>query len=81
MTLSMERTFGDEHSEHNDTSPHTHSRRQATHLPPAITIQVILLNDLYPVPNLEFNFVRNLWSKVVERVDIFWHLEVGEQMT
>ena len=45
-----------------------------THLPPAISVQIILLNDFYPISNLERDLVWIFWGKVVQGIDVFRHL-------
>ena len=48
--------------------------RRGTHLPPAVAIDVILLNNLYAVSGIELNFVRIFWSEVEQRVNVFRHI-------
>ena len=44
-----------------------------TYLPPAISVQLILLNNLYPISDLERDLVRVFGGEVVLSIDIFGH--------
>jgi len=44
------------------------------HLPPAIAVDVILLQDLYTVSSLQVDFVGIFGNELEQRVDIFRHI-------
>jgi hypothetical protein len=52
-----------------------HSER--THLPPAITIDFVLLDDLYALARTKINFVFVLWEEVVPGINVFHHGKGG----
>ena len=65
-----------------------HIEMNHAHLPPSISIQLVLLDNLYPISDLEGDLVRVLGMKIVERIYVFRHLRgelvlggVGERVT
>ncbi|KAI0774697.1 hypothetical protein BD413DRAFT_302973 [Trametes elegans] len=52
-----------------------------THLPPAVSIEVVLFDDFNPVPDLERYLVWVLRGEVVQPIDIFRHLRKGAEAT
>lgn len=49
-------------------------RRKILNLPPAVSVSIVLFDDLDPFAGLEGDFVVVFWEKVVEGVDVFRHL-------
>ena len=52
--------------------PHT-KRRKRTHLPPAIVVKIIPLDDLYALTCTKGDFVFVFWDEVVASIDVFYH--------
>jgi hypothetical protein len=46
---------------------------ERTHLPPAIAIKVVPLNDLDALASAERNLIFVLWDEVVSSIDVFYH--------
>lgn len=50
-----------------------HIEMNHAHLPPSISIQLVLLDNLYPISDLEGDLVRVLGGEIVLSVDVLGH--------
>jgi len=48
--------------------------KKPAHLPPAVAVKIILLDDLYPLSRVEGDLVVVFGEEVMQSIDILWHI-------
>ena len=57
------------------------SEESDSHLPPAIIVKFILLDDLYALARTKGEFVLVLWGEVMASIDVFYHEKYHDMLS